>query len=111
MIRHFLRINFIVLILVAPHLALAGDVSGEQIATHGSPSGAPACVACHGPQLHGIAALKTPAIAGRPSAYILARLEHYAGPQGHNAQMKQVAAALTPAERQAVTAYLASLQP
>lgn len=111
MIRHSLRMSLAALTLTAPHYALARDVSGADIVAHGSPSGAPACVACHGPQLNGVAALKTPAIAGRPSAYILARLEHYAGPQGHNAQMKQVAAALTLAERQAVAAYLAGLKP
>jgi cytochrome c553 len=96
--------------LTAPQIALAADATGAQIVAHGSPSGAPACVACHGAQLQGIAALKTPALAGRPAAYILARLEHYAGPQGHNAQMKQVATALTPAERQAVATYLAGLK-
>jgi cytochrome c553 len=40
---------------------------------------------------------------------ILARLAHYAGPTGHNAMMRQVATALSPAERQKVASYLAAL--
>ena len=71
--------------------------------------GAPACIACHGEQLKGDAALKTPALAGLPAEFILSRLAHYSGPQGHNAMMRQVATALSPEERQAVATYLASL--
>lgn len=87
------------------------EPAGQHIVEQGSSQGAPACVACHGPQLQGADAFKAPGIAGRPAAYILARLEHYAGPTGHNALMKQVAQALSPADRQAVAAYIAGLPP
>ena len=98
----------------APLPAQAADTPaalGARIAAQGSPSGAPACAACHGVQLHGTPALKAPGIAGLSSAFILSRLDHYAGPQGHNPSMKQVATSLTPAERKAVAAYLAGLRP
>ncbi|WP_206239913.1 c-type cytochrome [Novosphingobium terrae] len=99
---------------LAPSIAIAGDIPaglGERLVTQGSSSGVPGCMSCHGAQLHGIAALKSPAIAGLSSAFILTRLEHYAGPQGHNAQMKLVSTGLTMPERQAVAIYLSSLKP
>jgi cytochrome c553 len=101
----------IALALSMPAIAQAGEAPGARIVAQGTPSGAPACVACHGADLHGITALKSPAIAGRPASYILARLAHYASAEGHNAQMKQVATALSPADRQAVADYLAGLKP
>jgi cytochrome c553 len=39
----------------------------------------------------------------------LERLTHYAGPNGHNPLMRQVATALSTPERQAVASYLSSL--
>ncbi|MDE2171075.1 MAG: c-type cytochrome [Sphingomonadales bacterium] len=98
------------LLLLAPDGAQAAPDLGAQIVTQGAPSGTPPCAACHGPQLHGVAALKTPAIAGLSADYILARLAHYASPEGHNAQMKQVGMSLTPAEKQAVAAYVATMK-
>jgi cytochrome c553 len=103
-----------VLIFLTVALATQADASelvGAQIALKGSSSGAPACTACHGENLQGIQALRSPRIAGLSEDYILARLAHYAGPDGHNAQMKQVATALGRNERQAVAAYLAGLKP
>lgn len=101
------------LLASASALLAAGTASptanGKAVAEHGSGGGAPACSVCHGPRYEGEPAMKAPAIAGLPEAYILSRLAHYAGPDGHNPYMKQVATALTPSERQAVAAYLAGL--
>jgi cytochrome c553 len=102
--------------LALPVLALVSAVAdispiGSEIVRTGNGHGAPACIACHGEQLEGNAALKTPALAGLPAEFILSRLAHYAGPQGHNAMMRQVASALSSEERQAVASYLASLTP
>jgi cytochrome c553 len=80
--------------------------NGAQIVHEGNGAGAPACMSCHGPTLGGGGA---PALAGKPAAYIVARLEHYASPEGHNPTMRQVATALTPQERIAVASYIASL--
>jgi len=85
--------------------------AGQDIVDHGTASGAPACISCHGSTLQGNPAMKAPPLAGKPSAYILARLAHYAGPAGHNAMMKQVATALRPDQRTAVAAYIATLPP
>lgn len=90
--------------------AVGPNIVGRSIVQQGSNSGAPACVACHGDHLQGNATIKAPAIAGRPAAFILARLAHYASPAGHNAMMKQVATSLSPAERQAVVAYIVGLK-
>jgi cytochrome c553 len=84
-------------------------VLGRTMVEQGSPGGAPACTACHGAGLQGNLAAKVPAIAGRPADFIFARLVHYASPEGHNASMRQVAAALSPGERRAVANYVSKL--
>jgi cytochrome c553 len=97
-----------------PMLALplaAAAPAGQIIAEHGNGNGGPACVTCHGQNLHGNATIGAPRIAGLPAAEVLARLAHYAGPNGHNAMMRMVATGLTPGERQAVAEYLGSLPP
>lgn len=91
-------------------LAAAGP-DGSIIAHSGNGHGALACVVCHGQHFQGTPGLHAPALAGLPMAKILARLAHYAGPNGHNAAMRQEATALSPAERRAVASYLAGLPP
>jgi cytochrome c553 len=81
---------------------------GKRIAEQGNGRGAAACSLCHGPAYQGNPAMKAPTIAGLSATFIVARLEHYASPQGHNAAMRQVATSLSPAERLAVAAYLSS---
>lgn len=102
-----------VLILLSPLLALltmaAAPPDGHAIAYTGNGHGALACSSCHGQNFQGSAAIGAPALAGLPAGTILSRLAHYAGPNGHNVVMRQEATALTPTERQAVAAYLASL--
>jgi cytochrome c553 len=83
--------------------------NGSQIAHLGNGSGAPACTGCHGKQFEGDVALKAPALAGLPAAFIMSRLAHYAGPGGHNASMRQVATALSLGQREAVADYLSHL--
>jgi cytochrome c553 len=90
-------------------MAAAPVSQGMDIVEHGTGSGAPACMSCHGAKLEGNPALKAPALAGLPAATVLARLAHYAGPDGHNAAMRAVATALNQPERTAVANYIASL--
>lgn len=79
---------------------------GRDIAELGKPAGVPACTMCHGPDLRGSAGIGAHSIAGKPAAFILARLDHYAGPDGHNPVMRQVATALTSTDREAVAGIL-----
>jgi cytochrome c553 len=90
-------------------IAASPAIDGHHIVEQGSSAGAPPCTSCHGLQLQGNAAIKAPSLAGKPAAYIVMRLDHYASPEGHNAMMKQVANALSSAERQAVANYIAGL--
>jgi cytochrome c553 len=85
------------------------SLTGTEIAHHGNGDGAPACTSCHGEHFQGEPTLKAPALAGLPAAFILSRLAHYAGPDGHNPLMRQVATSLSPEEREAVADYLSSL--
>jgi cytochrome c553 len=90
-------------------VAASPSPDGRRIVEQGNANGAPPCASCHGPTLDGNPAIHAPAIAGLPAAMVLARLEHYASPQGHNASMKQVASALSTSERKAIATFLAGL--
>jgi cytochrome c553 len=83
--------------------------NGSEIAHLGNGNGAPACTICHGKQFEGDAAHKAPALAGLSAAFIMSRLAHYAGPDGHNAYMRQVATALSLEQREAVADYISHL--
>lgn len=98
------------LLISTTALAAGPAALGRHIVLQGNGHGAAACDMCHGPALEGQPAIKAPAIAGLPASFILMRLDHYAGPQGHNPLMKQVASSLSPAERQAVAAYISGLR-
>ena len=89
--------------------ATAQSHGGREIAEHGNSAGTPPCASCHGPLFKGDPSIKSPAIAGLPASFIIQRLDHYAGPDGHNAMMRQVASSLSPAERREVAAYLSGL--
>jgi cytochrome c553 len=102
------RIPIVLLPLVAL-LVAAAKPDGSLIAHNGNGHGAPACTTCHGQHFEGTPTIHAPALARLSAAMILARLAHYAGPTGHNAMMRQVATALSPAERQKVASYLAAL--
>jgi cytochrome c553 len=106
-----MRPSFLRIVMPLALMGMASAPDGPSIAHNGDGHGAPACVICHGQNFQGSPAIRAPALAGLPQATILDRLAHYAGPQGHNAMMRQVATALTQPERQAVAAYLSSLPP
>lgn len=76
--------------------------------------GLPACAACHGPTGAGNAAAKFPHIGGQNSAYTANQLRNYQGGQRGNAgpgvMMQAVAKKLTPAEIEALAAYVSGLQ-
>jgi cytochrome c553 len=103
-----IQIPIILLASFAP-LTMAAAPDGAAIVHYGNNNGALACSSCHGLDFRGSPATGAPALAGLTAAAILARLAHYAGPDGHNAMMRQEATALSPSERQAVAAYLANL--
>lgn len=104
MCRFFLLLSFAFALMAAD-----APPDGDTIAHNGNGHGALACTACHGASFQGNSDIHAPALAGLQQSTILARLAHYAGPTGHNAMMRQVAASLSPAERQAVAGYLSSL--
>ncbi len=89
--------------------ATAPSHGGQQIVEHGDSAGAPPCASCHGSRYEGNPTMKAPAIAGLPAAVIVQQLDHYAGPDGHNASMRGVASSLSPVERRQVAAYLSGL--
>jgi len=99
----------ILLLPLCAVLVAAAGPNGNVIAHDGNGHGALACTTCHGQNFQGNPAIHAPELAGLPASTTLARLAHFAGPKGHNAMMRQVATALSPAERSAVASYLASL--
>jgi cytochrome c553 len=105
--HHMHRIPMLLVALLVTAVAAGPD--GRVIAQNGNGHGAAACTSCHGQHFEGTPAIHAPALAGLSAATVLARLAHYAGPTGRNAMMRQVATALSPAERQAVATYLAGL--
>jgi cytochrome c oxidase subunit 2 len=92
-------------------LAVAGVPDGRSLYT--------SCVACHGKQGEGLAAVKAPAIAGLESWYVDRQLKNFAtGLRGNvagdveGATMRAAAALLkSDAERAAVAAYVAAFAP
>lgn len=95
--------------LVQSGLAWAAAPSGEQIVLHGNGNGAMPCAACHGADGAGKPSTGAPALAGLPAGTIIAALARMAKGQGGTPLMQSIAAALSPAEAQAVAAYFAGL--
>ena len=82
---------------------------GRDIYEHGVASeGVPACMACHGPDAHGIADF--PRLAGQHSQYVLKQLGSFQSNMRNVAVMHGVAQSLKLPEMQAVAAYVESLQ-
>ena len=103
---------YLILAVSLPATALAADVeAGKQLY-------AP-CVACHGANAEGIAALNSPALAGQSESYMIRQLWDFKkGNRGKadddtiGAQMRSMAIALPDGEAVAnVAAYLAALPP
>jgi cytochrome c553 len=104
------RIKRPLLLLPLALLLGAAAPSGAAIALHGTSQGALPCQACHGMQFQGNAAIGAPALAGLSADVTLNSLQMIAsGSLGQNVVMKSIAMSLTPAEREAVAAYFASL--
>ncbi len=94
----------------------AGAGAGEApdaatIVARGNGRGAPACESCHGPRLQGLPAMLSPRLAGQSAPYIVAQLHAFASGARKNAIMQPVAAALSPAEREALARYVTGLAP
>ncbi|WP_086057482.1 c-type cytochrome [Bordetella genomosp. 9] len=85
--------------------------AGKQLATGGNPTkGVTACVTCHGAQGEGNAAGGFPRLAGQSASYMAEQLAGYADGRRQNPIMAPIAKGLSENERQAVSAYYASLQ-
>ncbi len=93
----------------APLAQRVTEAGAAAIVRQGNGRGAPSCISCHGPQLMGLAAMASPRIAGQDSTYVLAQLDAFAGGARNNAVMHPVASSLSPAERQALAAYVSRM--
>jgi cytochrome c553 len=85
--------------------------SGAALFHQGNPaSGVPSCASCHGAQAAGTEVL--PRLAGQHAAYIERQLKAFGQRQrtNDNAVMQAIAARLSPAEMQAVAAYVSGLK-
>lgn len=90
--------------------AAAADPSvaqGQQIATHGTSSGVPACITCHGARGEGTGAM--PRLAGTGKTYLREQLDAFAAGTRRNPVMQPFAQKLSASERAAVAAYFAGL--
>ncbi|KDM68196.1 MULTISPECIES: c-type cytochrome [Acidiphilium] len=94
-----------------PQGTAAGNAArGKDIVAHGTANGVLPCMVCHGTDLAGNPAIGAPRLAGLPQATTLAALAAIAaGKQGKNYVMRNIAHALTGADRADIAAYLASL--
>ncbi len=91
-------------------LVVAASVAtGEAIFRHGAPNGVVPCAACHGLDGHGRPGTGAPRLAGLSARGVVSNLGGLASGGGDNAVMQHVAASLTPADRDAVAAYIATL--
>nr|WP_322026536.1 c-type cytochrome [Burkholderia sp. BCC1977] len=108
------RRRFAPLMLAAAALlagnAHADDIAlGKTIATQGTTTGVAACIGCHGAQGEGNAAAGFPRLAGTNAAYLSAQLAAFADGSRQNPVMQPLAKLLSPHDRDAVSAYFASL--
>ncbi len=86
------------------------DATGAAgIVLKGSPPSVAACSSCHGPSGEGNAAAGFPRLAGLGAAYLGAQLDSFASNARPNPVMGPIAKALTPAQRQGLASYYASL--
>lgn len=85
-----------------------GVAEGKQIFLQGvAAEQVPACMACHGPG--GLGAQTFPRLAGQRYGYIVQQLDYFHRGTRVNTLMNAVAKNLTPAQMEAVAAYLSSL--
>lgn len=89
--------------------AAATVLTGQQVFEHGAPGGVIPCAACHGLDGHGRPGTGAPRLAGLTAKGVLANLGVLASGGSSDVVMQHVAASLTPTERDAVAAYVATL--
>ena len=109
--RRWLVTGFVVALL-PPHAATADDVTiaaGRAIVADGVAPGRPGCAACHMQDGNGQPDVGIPRLAGLTASYMLDQLNYFAAGMRQNAAMGPYARMLTPAQRQQVAAYYASL--
>lgn len=106
--RH--RLTRLVWIALALGISPAAAQGGAAIATNGTAAGAPACASCHGAHGEGNAENGYPRLAGLNAAYLVHQLASFVDGTRKSDIMPDIAKALTPAERQAVTAFYAGQQ-
>jgi cytochrome c553 len=82
---------------------------GALIAAGGGPGGASACFTCHGIDGGGQAATGISALAGLDADYLARQLDDYASQARLDPAMREIARALSPADRRAVSVYYAQL--
>jgi cytochrome c553 len=82
---------------------------GAAIAGKGAGGAAAACASCHGTRGEGNAAGGFPRLAGQPQYYLSRQMRAYADGGRRNPIMAQIAKALNPQQREAVSAYYAQL--
>lgn len=95
---------------LAPAIGDQATISaGSWIMTHGASPERPSCSDCHLQNGAGQPDVGIPRLAGLTSSYTAAQLEYFATGARYDPAMSPYAALLTPAQRQAVVDYLASL--
>jgi len=95
-------------LLALPAAAAAATGEGQALALHGAGS-VPACSTCHGAEGQGNAAIGAPALAGDGVAYLREQLANFAAGRRRHPIMQPIAAALSPAQQDAVAGYFAGL--
>jgi cytochrome c553 len=100
--------RWIALLAVLPGVAWAAP-DGRDIVLHGNANGALPCAACHGANGAGNPSTGAPALAGLPETQITGALASLAKGQSGTPLMQSIAAALSPAEVQAVASYFSGL--
>lgn len=101
-----------VVIGAAPAAADADNATiaaGRAIVANGVEQGRPGCAACHMQDGRGQPDVGIPRLAGLTTSYMLDQLGYFASGTRQNTAMGPYARMLTPAQRQQVAAYFASL--
>lgn len=98
----------VALLVALPARAATPVEQGETLATKGA-GAVLACVTCHGAEGQGMATF--PYLAGQGEAYLARQLDAFANDTRKNPIMAPIAKAMTPEQKQAVSAYYAQLKP
>ncbi len=96
--------------IIATASAFADAPDGKDIYLHGGSNGATPCAACHSEDGSGNSSIGAPKLAGLSAGAVKGYLAKFASGQIDNATMQYIAQALSPAETDAVAAYISSLK-